>query len=660
MRSSTLRLGLALGVVLLVGAALRAPHASRGLPFFYLEDEAHHFQRTVQMVKDGSFDPEYFNKPSFHFYLRMPVVAASFISAAKAGEIRRVSELVTRSQVPGGGWAYVASHERIALWNRVFGVGLGLASLVLVFAITRTLTGRDHLATGAALLAAVSPALSADAAKVGVDTPLVLMCLLAIWLALRLQAQVTTGRLVAAGLVAGLAVSTKYNAAPIAILPLVACLAAREYSASRLVLAAATPVVGFLLGTPYALITLPAFLNGIAFEAWHYGTLGHGYATGEPGLPQAWHYVRWFASADAIGVLAVLLGTAGALVLAARRDPRAVTVLAFPVLFFVLMAMQKVNFTRNMLVMLPVFAILAAVAAGAAAGRLRWLGVFALGIACVQPAVEAVRAVRGIAPDSRRVAGEWLARAAGPRSLTAVAWSLAWPPVGPAARGVTPIDPQRIDPGTLYMQGFDRVVTDGSFEPGQQQSPMRLEHVVPGSRATGIPISPEVRIYRLDAPFEVNRAAFLATPLAQVALPIRYGDRPPSRVGDASRCWADKEADGGAQGVGGDCWLPGRISRIALDRAALAPAGSVSLEAELYAPWPNQQCTLEAGTWRSADLCAGTSAAEWRRIQADVPAADLKAAGGVIVSVDVVSPLQARPATPPIRTGLAVRGVALR
>jgi hypothetical protein len=251
--------------VVLLAAWLRVPYVSRGMPFFYEQDEAHHFHRTVQMVKDGSFDPKYFNKPSLHFYLRMPVVAAAFIAAAKDGEIRRVDELVTRRAGERGGWAFTASHPRVAVWSRAFGVALGLLVLLPVFAITRTLTGSDTLALGAMLLTAVSPALAADAAKVGVDTPLVLMCLLAMWLALRLHSQFTFARLLVAGLVAGLAISTKYNAAPMALVPLAAVIATRHVSAAAVCLAVVAPVAGFLLGTPYALISLPEFLNGIAF-----------------------------------------------------------------------------------------------------------------------------------------------------------------------------------------------------------------------------------------------------------------------------------------------------------------------------------------------------------------------------------------------------------
>ena len=79
---------LSLFFLLFLAVWVRAPYVSKDLPYFYNEDEAHHFNRVVNMVKSGSFDPEYFHKPSLNFYLRMPVVAASFLWEVSKGRIR--------------------------------------------------------------------------------------------------------------------------------------------------------------------------------------------------------------------------------------------------------------------------------------------------------------------------------------------------------------------------------------------------------------------------------------------------------------------------------------------------------------------------------------------------------------------------------------------
>jgi hypothetical protein len=651
---------LALVLVLLLAAWLRAPFVTAGLPFFYLEDEAHHFQRTVEMVKRGTYDPGYFNKPSLHFYLRMPVVAASYLAAARAGEVKRLQEVVTRS--PRGGWSLTLSHPRLLAWNRAFGVLLGLVVVCLTWALARELTGHEELAVGAALIAAASPALSADAAKVGVDTPLVVMCLLALLLAVRLQARFSYGRLVAAGLVAGLAVSTKYNAAPIALLPLLACLAARRRDAGPVLLALALPVAGFVLGTPYALADLPAFLDDVAFEGWHYGTAGHAWATGRPGWPQAWFYVRWFSTADAVGLLAVVLGAAGTARLLVRRDARAITFLAFPVLFFALMVAQKVNFTRNVLVLLPVMAVLAAVAAQSLATRARraWLGAVVLVVASVQPGIAAVAARRPPPTDTRVLAADWLARASGPRSETAVASELNWALSGPGTARVTTLDTARLDPLVLFLDGFDRVVADTSFAPGPAASMLREEHVQAGEKAGArIPVSPQVHIFRLEEPREADLARALGPPTSALAPSTRYGAGAALRVGGVDRCAAGaRDTDDPPDG---DCWIRRRAARLALDpeslrRVAAGARPQLTIAVELYSPWPGQRCRLRAGAWTSADLCAGQSAATWFAASLAVPSDAVLGEGGLVVRVDEVHPL---PGGRRGRAGLALRGLTV-
>ena len=73
------------------------------MPYFYQEDEGHHFNRLVEMVKNGDFNPHYFNKPSLHFYLRMPAIAGSFLWSARANEIESIQDIVTRDDAVSAG-----------------------------------------------------------------------------------------------------------------------------------------------------------------------------------------------------------------------------------------------------------------------------------------------------------------------------------------------------------------------------------------------------------------------------------------------------------------------------------------------------------------------------------------------------------------------------
>ena len=251
-----------MGAVILLGLWLRYPLIGADLPYFYQEDEGHHFNRLVEMVKDGDLNPHYFNEPSLHFYLRMPAVVTSFLWSARADEITSIQDIVTRDEAGLSGYAWSASHPRIVRWVRAVSTVFSLLTIWVTYLLAVRLVDSRRMAVAAALLVACSPALVSDSAKIGVDTLMMLMCLTAVYLAVRTMATPTVGWIIATGIVAGLAVSSKYNALPIAAIPALACLLSRRFSAAGLAAALVAPVVGFCVGTPFALVQLPEFLDG--------------------------------------------------------------------------------------------------------------------------------------------------------------------------------------------------------------------------------------------------------------------------------------------------------------------------------------------------------------------------------------------------------------
>ncbi|NLF25016.1 MAG: phospholipid carrier-dependent glycosyltransferase, partial [Deltaproteobacteria bacterium] len=343
---------LGLVLALLLALWLRLPFIGAGMPYFYDEDEAHHFNRTVEMVKKGEFNPNYFHKPSLHFYLRMPVVAVAFLWTVRNGQIRSVQDIQTRDPYGLGGYAFTASHPGIVKWNRALSVAFSLGLVLLAFLITKELLACEGAALLAALGTAVSPELIENAAVIGVDMPMALLCLLAVYLALKLYRSFSVKLLVLTGLVCGLAVSAKYNALPIMFLPLLVLLLLRRFAFTELLLAITVPVLGFLVGSPFTLLSLPLFLDQFAYEIWHYGVSGHEGHSAEPGWPQALFYLKWL-SWSGIGLGACALSVFGVLALLARDFKKALLFLFFPCAFILLMISQKANFTRNLLVFIP-------------------------------------------------------------------------------------------------------------------------------------------------------------------------------------------------------------------------------------------------------------------------------------------------------------------
>src|SRR5262249_47937107 len=112
------------------------------------------------------------------------------------------------------------------------------------------------------------------------------------------------------GVFAGLATGSKYTLA-LVIVPVLLAIwfyfdARRRISATVATLAAM--LAAFLIVVPYSVLDIRGFLNGLAFEAYHYSHGHYGYDA-DPGLPQLSYYAGQFvAEFSAVGVVLVILG----------------------------------------------------------------------------------------------------------------------------------------------------------------------------------------------------------------------------------------------------------------------------------------------------------------------------------------------------------------
>ncbi|MCB0333041.1 MAG: glycosyltransferase family 39 protein, partial [Bdellovibrionales bacterium] len=454
----------------------RFPTISTGLPYFTQEDEAHHFNRVVRMVQSGNWDPEYFHKPSLHFYLRMPIVALSFLWNVREGHIRKIEEIQTKNPYGIAGYSFTASHIGIVKWNRAFSVLLIMLSLWLTYLVAFELTSSFFLSLIALILAGVSPELLRYSGTIGVDVVMTFFCLLTTYLATRFKKEDPLSSLLALGVCAGLAVSSKYNALPIMGLPLFVCLLNKRFNAQSILVSLLSPVVGFFLGSPYILASLPLFLNQFAYEIWHYGVAGHVGHTAEPGTEQAIFYTKWLAS-DGLGTLGALLTLFGVLALLKKPNRKALSALWFPLFFFLLMVSQRANFTRNMIVVIPFAACFVAYGLST---LLRFfsptsiLRPIAVGVVLLfligEPVTRAfeIRFAMASQEDSRDSLSTWIrsGKLTGETAISGKLWASREVTTLPS---LTQYDPSQDTPLDLYLQGYTNIIT----------GPKGLEHQIP-------------------------------------------------------------------------------------------------------------------------------------------------------------------------------------
>ena len=348
---------------------IRFPFVGAGLPYFQNEDEMHHFNRTITMIQEGSFNPNYFLKPSLHFYLRIPVTAIAFIWNVKKGNIQKLSDIKITNNYGLSNYSSTVSHKGIVKWNRMFSLILSILTLILIFLITKELTNSFYTSIIATSLFAIAPPQIELSTQINVDIPVMFFCTLSVFTSLKTYKNFSLSNLILLSFLCGLAISTKYNAFPIYILPITTLFFANKLDGKNIAIALLVPIIAFFMASPYALIHYNLFLNQLAYEVKHYGIDGHVGHIQNPGFSQLYFYTKWF-SKYAIGFIPLIFCIYGIYVSIIKNITQEILrfstnkyllVLVFPLLFMILMIFQKANFTRNMLMALPFFCIFASI-----------------------------------------------------------------------------------------------------------------------------------------------------------------------------------------------------------------------------------------------------------------------------------------------------------
>ncbi len=571
-------LGLTGGLLLVLTFSLwlRFPLISTGLPYFYNEDEAHHFNRTVEMLQSGDLNPHYFLKPSLHFYLRLPVTALAYAVLHSRGELNNLKDVRTRDSQGISGYSFTASHPTLVKWNRAFSVALILTSIAMLALLTRRLTGNNSAALSAALLAGVTPALVSESAVVGVDALVVCFAITAAYFAYLCLEKYSPLILGLATLFAGLTVASKYNAAPIACLPLLALYLGKNCQKQRVLAAMLLPILVFAACSPFIFVELPLFIEHVRFEIWHYRVAGHVGHTAEPGLDQFLFYTNWFLNSG-FGYLPLGLAVLGAVRLFRLQRNASLLLLAYPLLFFILMCAQRANFTRNMLGVLPFLALLAGYAIVQFSSQRKQLHypsvILLLILALLQPIRQSydIRQAALNSTDTRNTAKAWLEENILPDSEVALAGDLQLPlfqitinnQTTRTFPGIQRLGLDKFSVLKLYQKGYDYLFVGPSVTLSTADlALLQKRYALPGSFNPERAIKdPAIVIYSIN-----ENSAVQALLTDQSSLP------------ELETCEQPQ--------VESHCWLTARLSRLNLPATKAVQDITVSLNA--HSPWPGQ------------------------------------------------------------------------
>lgn len=353
-------LGLAATLAVLVGTGVR------GIDFGEHWDEARFLDAIGRSVQSGTLLPGEYHYPSMSYWLGLVPIA---------GEWASLQAQLRGAAPPSGPQAL----DRYRMRTRSLFLCVSAAAVLWVFLLVWRWRRRPWEALLAAAFLGTSWEVAYHLRWIAPDGILMQLVALTALLCIAAGGGERPGRWLAlAALAAGLACGTKYPGGAALLLVLIAAWFVRHRLAEplprcvlRILLLFAA---AYLISTPGTLLQPGRFIEDVRFEMAHYqgGHPGHGIEAGLPHLRAMGVYLAAVQPSPyppiAIGIFA--LAVLGALAVLRRSRALAALLVLFPILYLVFLSFQRVMIVRNLLLVAPFVAILAARGAGAIAAML--------------------------------------------------------------------------------------------------------------------------------------------------------------------------------------------------------------------------------------------------------------------------------------------------
>lgn len=340
--------------ILITGALLRLWGIHWGLPnylhyYSYHPDENVLFGAAASIdIFNGQFDPHFYNYGSLYIYL----VNLGITLAAAFGWINlEISDIASN----------VNQVANIYLTGRIIAMIMGLATIYFVYILGRKAYGKLEGILAAAFLA-VLPIHVMHSQFMAVDVPCTLFVVLSVIFGVRLLDGCRLRDYLFAGLFAGFAAGTKYNAGIVLIAPIILHFYADKSSpigkiiSPKLFGMITAAIVGFILATPGVFINQQQFIRDFVYEM-HHASTGHGLVFVKTGSGYIYHLIH--SLLPGMGLPILIISIAGILYAIKKHRPVDVALLAFVLIYYFMIGSAKVRFARYTIPMLPILTLFA-------------------------------------------------------------------------------------------------------------------------------------------------------------------------------------------------------------------------------------------------------------------------------------------------------------
>ncbi|MCL4394237.1 MAG: glycosyltransferase family 39 protein [Chloroflexi bacterium] len=350
------KLEFSLVAVTVLGLALRLLGANYGLPYTYGPDEPTYITIALTMLRTGDLNPHWWYYPTLMFYVTAITYALYYgvghligLVPVAAGAAAPFPEIVTM------GVGRLARPDELLIARGLTAL-FSAASVPVAYAIGRRLASNRWVAILAALFFAVSPTAVSLSHRFGPDVYAMFFDLVAFFFILRIVDDPRLRNYAFAGLAAGLAIASKYNAGFVLVALVVAHLIRFGRSGWRrkeLFVAAVAAAGAFVVASPFALLDFSHFWDGVLFQANSYTVEGH---AGQEGGALAW-YVNFLWQTEGP---VVLLAALSIVIAAFRRNSHLIVLASFPVLYFAFVSQLLIRNDRTILLVIPFLCVQAA------------------------------------------------------------------------------------------------------------------------------------------------------------------------------------------------------------------------------------------------------------------------------------------------------------
>jgi len=323
---------------------------SFGLPHFYNPDEPIRLAVLINIL-NGDLNPNFFQYPSLFFYINAIILYLTslipWIDVVGNQTSYGVAELAM-------GVAFADAPELI-IFTRSISVMVFFLGIVTSFVFIAKRTGFVLPGFFGALLVLQSPTLLNSSFYFGPDVFVTVGILFSLIVAVWFAESPSWERLYWLGFASGVVASCKYNGAFI-FFAYVAFApfhygSLRSRASSGFLKAGSFALLGFVIGTPFALVEPQHFLDGLSFEMSHYSTGHYGMEGGA-----IWHYLGTLIYKEGILTSLFFVGAARVLYV---RDKTSIYLYSFPCLYLLWVATYEVRNDRVLMLILPLILVFA-------------------------------------------------------------------------------------------------------------------------------------------------------------------------------------------------------------------------------------------------------------------------------------------------------------